>query len=70
MINSKRKLYLLFIIHNDQCFCRVLHNATDRTELLSILTGGAYSNIISAIETAEMAANQSAEATVWALKVT
>ncbi|XP_028259612.1 laminin subunit alpha-3 isoform X2 [Parambassis ranga] len=47
---------------------QLLHNATDRTELLSILNEGAYEKIISAIETAEMAANQSTEATVWALK--
>lgn len=60
---------MLTLIHNAIYF-RVLHNATNNTDLLSVLGKGAHNNIINAIERAAMAANQSREAADGALKVT
>ncbi|XP_044054261.1 laminin subunit alpha-3 isoform X2 [Siniperca chuatsi] len=48
-------------------FQQVLHNATNSTELLSVLGIGAYYSIINGIEKAEMAANQSRVAADQAL---
>eukprot|EP00064_Thunnus_orientalis_P005002 superscaffoldBa00000475_g5015 len=49
-------------------FQQVLHNATNSTDLHSFLGTGAYNSIINALEKAEMAANQSSEASEQALK--
>ncbi|XP_078024626.1 laminin subunit alpha-3 [Epinephelus lanceolatus] len=49
-------------------FQQVLHNSTNSTDLHSVLSVGAYNNIIKAIEEAEMAANQSREAVDQASK--
>lgn len=62
---------MLTIIHNHAiCYCRVLQNATNSSDLLSVLGIGAYNSIINALEEAEMAANESREAADEALKVT
>lgn len=61
---------MLTLMHHAICYCRLLHNGTNSTDLLSDLGIGAYNSIINAIEKAEMAANQSREAADQALKVT
>lgn len=61
---------MLTLKHRPVCCCRVVHNTTSGTELLSMLGIGDYNSIINAIEKAEMAANQSREAADEALKVT
>lgn len=58
------------LIHHAICYCRLLHNATNSTGMLSVLGTGATNSIINAIEKAEMAANQSRVAADQALKVT
>lgn len=63
-------MFMLILIHNAVCYCRVLHNATNSTDLLSARGMGAHNNIIHTIEKAEMAANQSREAADQALQVT
>ena len=63
-------MFTLTLMHNAVCYCRVLHNATNSTDLLSALGMGAHNNIVHTIEKAEMAANQSREAAHQALQVT
>lgn len=61
---------VLTLKHHAVCYCRVFHNATNSTELLSELGTGVYNSILNAVEKAELAANQSREAADEALKVT
>lgn len=62
-------MFMLTLIHHAICYCRVLHNATNSTDLPSVLGIGAHNSIINAIEKAEMAENESREAAEQALKV-
>ncbi len=66
----KTSVFMLTFIHHGICYYRVLHNATNSTDLLGVKGIGAHNIIINAIEKAEMAANQSRGAAEQALKVT
>lgn len=53
------------LIYHPVCYCRLLHDAINSTQLHT----GTHNNILNAIEKADMAANESREAADRALKV-